>query len=270
MKHLLIVTVVCLLAAGTAWADTVINLDDFETDTGDWTGATRVASGTGGVTSAGGSYHATTGSQAYTYFGGYSSVFPSDGFLTSIDIYLDVDGGYSNDTRFDWDSAVSKQNGDHLRDFIFNAGFYNDSDSTGSGNRFVVSASNNSSPGSAYPKNPGRDPYAITSTGWYTFEHKFYDDGGVLAADLSIYDDAGVLQHQWTLSDSGDLISTVVGGNRYGWFSDQDFSALAFDNVVLKTLDAAVVPLPAAAWMGLVLLAGLGGIRRLRGRRVRG
>jgi hypothetical protein len=73
---------------------------------------------------------------------------------------LNVAGGWANDTRFDFSSAINNAAGTHLSDFIFNAGFYNDTDgSPGSGtSRFVISASFNSQPGSAFAKNPGFDP----------------------------------------------------------------------------------------------------------------
>src|SRR5438045_9109511 len=88
----------------------------------------------------------------------------------------------------------------HRRDFVFNAGFYTDTDATGSGPRFVISASNNAGRGGAFPKNPGRMPYTIYKEGWYTFEHRFRDNGfGVLAVDLTIKDTTGVPLMTWTL-----------------------------------------------------------------------
>ena len=101
--------------------------------------------------------------------------------------------GYANDTRFDWSSAINDPNCNHRRDFVFNAGFYNDTDSTGAGPRFVISASNNAGRSGAFPKNPGRMPYTVTAEGWYTFEHRFRDNGfGVLAVDLTLKNFAGV------------------------------------------------------------------------------
>ncbi len=212
----------------------------FETDTAGWTGATRVPSGTNGVSSKQGSFHAevtgsgvagTESSSAYTNWGGYNSPFPTNGYVTSIDIYLDLAAASGNDARFDFTSAINTPAGGHRRDFAFNGGYYNDTDSTGSGPRFVFSASNNTNRANSYPKNPGRAPYAITTTGWYTFVHHFYDSGGgVLAVDLSIVDAGGNVLTTWTLSDPSDIIGTTVGGNRYGWFANNEFSFLAIDN----------------------------------------
>jgi hypothetical protein len=229
-----------VLAAAIPALAAIHYFQGFETDTFDWTGATRVASGTHSIASAAGAFHAEVASDAFTRFGGYESTFPAGGYTTSIDVYLNVDPGNANDTRFDWDSSINDSTGAFRRDFIFNAGFYNDNDTTGSVPRFVISASNNSSAGSAYPKNPGRDPFTITATGWYTFEHHFYDKGlGVLAVDLKISTLSGAPLHTWTLSDPSDVIGTTVGGHRYGWFDFQQFPILAIDDVSLLSFNEA-------------------------------
>jgi hypothetical protein len=153
-----------------------------------------------------------------------------------------------------------------LRDFIFNAGFFNDSDgSPGSGtNRFIISASNNSQPGSAYAKNPARGPIAIAQTGWYTFEHYFYDDGGVLAVDMSIYTAGGTLVNSWTLSNPADLLAGV-GGNRYGWVDYNKIRSLAIDNSELILGARQVIPEPGTmSLLGLGLFAVAAARRRRR------
>ena len=164
----------------------------FETDTFDWSGVTRVVSGTNGVTSAAGDWHAeaaftaapgTTGD--FTRFGGYESTFPAGGYTTSVDVYLNVDAGNANDTRFDWSSAINDPAGNHRRDFVFNAGFYNDSDATGSVPRFVINAGNNATRSGAFPKNSGS--FSITTTGWYTFEHHFRNAGFILHHEYELF-----------------------------------------------------------------------------------
>jgi hypothetical protein len=217
----------------------------FEVDTYDWSGATRVASGNNGVTSAAGDFHAEAAytaapgtSDAFTKFGGYESTFPAGGYTTSVDVYLNVAAGNPNDTRFDWSSAISTPANTHRRDFVFNAGFYNDSDATGSVPRFVINASNNATRSGAFPKNSGS--ISITTTGWYTLEHHFRNAGlGVLAVDLSISTLGGAPLKTWTLSDPSDIIGTTVGGHRYGWIVIQEFPVLAIDNVSLLSVNQA-------------------------------
>jgi len=264
--------VLCCLVFSSPAGAAPIFFNGFEADITGWSifggsyNPTRVASGTNGIPSADGSWHAQTSTAAGNW-GGYAlnpacaanacaaGGFPTGGYKTSVDIYLDVDGSWADNTRFDFDSAINRQDGTHLRDFIFNAAFFSSADVTGPGagtNRFVVSASNNSQPGSAYAKNPDKSPIAITETGWYTFEHTFRDDGGALAVDMRIYDDTNALVNSWTLSDPTDLIATVVGGNRYGWFNYNEFSVLAFDNTSLET-----IPEPTTV---LLLGAGVAGL----------
>ena len=217
----------------------------FEVDTYDWSGVTRVGSGASGVTSAAGDFHAQADTVAapnttsdFTKFGGYESTFPAGGYTTSIDVYLNVDAGNPNDTRFDWSSAINKPDGTHRRDFVFNAGFYNDSDATGTGPRFVINASTNATRSGAFPKNSGS--FTIPTTGWYTLEHHFRNAGlGVLAVDLSISTLAGAPLKTWTLSDPTDIIGSTVGGHRYGWIVIQEFPILVIDNVSLLSVNQA-------------------------------
>ena len=240
-----VITIILLAVASPSYA---AFFQGFETDTNGWTGATRVATTTHGIPSKTGAFHAEDRSAgSFTRWGGYSKTFPPGGYTTSVDIYLDISAPYmtdsmlprltpyANDTRFDWSSAINTPSCAHRRDFVFNAGFYTDIDATGAGPRFVISASNNAGRGNAFPKNPGRMPYTIVAEGWYTFEHRFRDNGfGVLAVDLTIKNAAGVPLMMWTLSDPSDVIGSTVGGNRYGWFATNEFSpALAFDNSAL-------------------------------------
>ncbi len=266
--------------AGSVATASTLYSNGFETDISGWFTPTRVPSGTGGITSASGSFHATTaaGSSDFTRWGGYNygagnavpTVFQE--YFTSVDIYLDVDGGWANNTRLDFSSAINNAAGIHLSDFIFNGGFFNDAGAPGSGNRFVFSASNNSQPGSAFAKNPARAPVAISTEGWYTFQHHFYNLGGFLAVDMTITDSLNALVASWSFNPSAPVGFNAafaiagVGGNRYGWFDFSEFSTLAFDNSELSA-----VPEPGTM---ILLGAGLVGIaakfRNKKHRSIRG
>jgi hypothetical protein len=208
----------------------------------------RVPSGTDGITAASGGYFAEAAQNSYggpltqsTRLGGYTSTFPTGGFSTSIAIYLKMSAATgSNDLRFDWSSAITDTSGTHRRDFIFNVG----TDPT-TADHFVMSASNNA-PG--WPANPGRDPFTVSTSGWYTFKNTFVDDGtGVLADHMSVLDAGGTTLHSWTLSDPTDIIGTTVGGNRYGWLVDNDFAKLALDDVTRSGRCTSVCYVDAAA-----------------------
>lgn len=298
MKNIRIMAVGVLIfvagAVNTAQAEPFFN--GFEVDDTCWVDVTRVASGGGalGVSSATGGWHAETlldGPEGYVFtrWGGYgddddcdsvagSLLFPEGGYGTSVDVYLDVDVGAANDSRIDYSSAINNEVGNHRRDFIFHCGFYSDdrtADGLGSGNRYICSVSNNS-PG--WPANPARDPVVVaTESGWYSLRHYFYDDGtGTLAVDLGIFASDGTLIKAWTLSDPADVINSTVGGNRYGWFINQGWGAMAIDNTLRVTggpvgitavgeyKPVPVLSLPAAAILVLLtMVAGAVGIRRL-------
>lgn len=261
MKVTNLVLVGLLVCAGAGKAQAAIEYSNgFEVDTNDWASTTRVGTGTGGVPSADGAFHGVASAGAFTRWDGYNFgagavPTPFQEYRTSVDIYLNVGGGAANDTRFDFTSAINNAAGTHLRDFAFNVGFYNDASAPGSGNRFVVSASNNVGRSGAYPKNPERDPFAIASTGWYTFENSFRNVGGFLVGDLSIFDSANSLIHSWTLTTTDAIAG--VGGNRYGWFPYNEFGSVPIDNALMVTADTGVVPEPLSlmVWVGLAFAA---------------
>lgn len=248
------------IAAGSA-SGTTLYSQDFEANTDGWFDyggtLTRVPTSTGGITSAGGGYHAVV-TGAYTAWGGYNFGAGSvpttfQPYRTALDIYLDTTLTAPDDSRFDYSSAISDSDGQHRRDFVMTGGFYVDGQTQETS--FIFSASNNT-PG--WPKNPNSDPYQIATSGWYTIEHTYYDNGGVLAVDMSIGVSGGATLHTWTLSNASDDIS-LIGGNRYGWMLniDSDLGGLAIDNTEMATLGQAAVPEPLTL---TALLAGLGGL----------
>jgi hypothetical protein len=225
----------------------------FESNTAGWFNfeggtITRVPSGStsnyaNGVTAAAGSYYARLGIDPtpdsctfgggtapiyygpYTRWGGYSAIFPPGGYTTGVDIYLDVPYAQSHpDTRFDWDSAISNTTGGFRRDFVFNVG----TDSLG----FVISGSNNATRCGANPADPGNTPLHITISGWYTFKHTFSGvSGGPLTVTMTVSPSgSNTPLGTWVRSDLTDIIDQTVGGNRYGWFVQNEFDGLAIDN----------------------------------------
>jgi hypothetical protein len=252
-----IALVVALPAVVSADAPPGPYFNGFETNTAGWSpfsGGTitrrpdfyspGVGAYASGVDSAEGGYHARLGIDPMphtcpsgggpqpvyrgpvTDWGGYSAIFPTGGYRTGVDIYLDVQWAQTHfDRRFDWSSAINRTNGMHLRDFMFNAG----TDPLG----FVISAGFNGDRCSSFPANPGNQPIHITTSGWYTFEHSFTGvTGGPLVVVMRILDANGVPVPgaSWVRSVPTDTIGTMVGGNRYGWFVQNEIDQLAIDN----------------------------------------
>ncbi|WP_082099674.1 S-layer homology domain-containing protein [Demequina maris] len=167
--------------------------------------------------------HASAG-KVSTVYGGSATYFPNAGYTTSADFYLDKGAPLG---QFAWDSSVNGTDGALQRDFIFVAG------SNGSGTWRVDTT------GSAATSSPYRSSYSgnaisITESGWYTFRHRFYAEGGRLYAEMTVRDASGATLGTWTRGgNAGDLIPTLVGGSREGWLINNSYADLRMDNVVL-------------------------------------
>jgi hypothetical protein len=193
----------------------------FETSTDGWLDAnstwyglaTRVLSGTNGIASSKGSYHAIfegdADSAPFTRFDAYRSVWPGT-WTAEIDVYLDP--AWASGTGFDYSVAATNSVGGHLRDFIFHV-----TKDTSTGKLFVAGSNNTNYAPREDLENINH--YEVGSAGWYTFQHIFRDQGGALAVDLNLLDANGSLLFTETRFNAADLIPTVVGGNRYGWFT---------------------------------------------------
>lgn len=184
---------------------------------GEWTGSsqtlTRVASGTHGIGSKNGNFHAEVKPgraqapfgqlTASTLWGGYSSEFPQGGYETAVDIYLDPSVG---DGFFRYSSAINKAT----------CGFHTEAIFRGqkSGSTFTVSQD-------------GNDPITIQSADkdWYTFRHLFRVVSGAVNITMELRHGNNLI-HSWPVTGSSDL----AGGNRYGWFPENTFPFLAIDN----------------------------------------
>jgi hypothetical protein len=259
----------------------------FETNTSNWFDLTNGGDGSitrqqsgytnsggyaNGISSASGTWHARlSGSPCFTglsqdcegpftRWGGYNQTFPVGGYRSQIDIYLDVTWAAAHpDARFDFSSAINNSAGTFLRDFVFNAGTNRPIDTTnGFAPGFFINASTNAFRSGAFPENtcpspstaPNicRLPVHITTSGWYTFRHTFRIDAGSLAVDMDIFNSSGGTVAQWTIH-SGDAMS-AVGGNRYGWFANEEIPDLAIDNSQRTGLNISLAPATATNTVG--------------------
>ena len=204
---------------------------DFEVDAGGWVGPVSVVT-TDPSGAASGSNYAVVEEGAFTRFGSYSSEF-AGGYTTRIAIYIDVN--WVDGQGFDYSVASSTQNaelassaGGFRRDFIFHA----TKDASGA---VLINASNNAGSGPRGDLAALSDTASITASGWYTFEQTFRDNGdGTLAVDFKVLDGSSTPLFEKTLNQASDVLDTVVGGNRYGWFVNNTVTdGLKIDSVSL-------------------------------------
>jgi len=215
----------------------------------------RVGSGSGGITSRNGLFHAelrpplpdapATTRGAFTRLGGYASSFDG-GFIVEVDVYLDLTdpqvlSGVNADYGFDVASAVNTQAGGHRRDFIFHA-------ASNTAGQILIGSSNttNFAPRGDLAGGPHQ---VITTSGWYGFQWVYRDAGdGTLAVDTNLLDAGGSVIWTRTLNNITDVIATQIGGNRYLWFLFHETDRLPIDNSRINTgvleADYASTPAP--------------------------
>lgn len=206
-------------ATGTVWEQGFEEHTDGWIDSNNgWYGvAERVSSGTNGIDSAEGDWHAiftqSDETGPFSRFDNYRDSW-SGPWTAEVAVYLDpalMDPGEG----FDYSVAATHDGGGHLRDFIFHV-----TKDTSTGD-LLIGGSNNTN---FDPREDleNHNHYRVTEAGWYTLQHAFYDDGGVLAADLNLLDVDNNLLFTETRSQGSDTIPGVVGGNRYAWFTNID------------------------------------------------
>lgn len=233
MRKTFVATAAMLITVGTAGAASATAGWDqgFETDTAGWQDSSngwygtieRVGSGTDGISSAEGGYHAVVngggGSAPFSDFGGYEDEWPGD-YVAEVDVYLDP--SWPAGAGFDYAVAASGSDGNHQRDFIFHV-----TSDTSTGD-LLVGGSNNTS-FTAREDLETLNHAVVDQAGWYTLQHVFYDAGGVLAVDLNLLDSTGSVVFTETRTTEQDAIGEI-GGNRYGWFTFATVEDLAIDN----------------------------------------
>lgn len=202
----------------TAWQQDFSVDDAGWSDSDDaWYGSVAVSGGkatmTGDVTTA-----------PFSGFDMYRDVWPGD-WMAEIDVYLDP--AWPTGEGFDYSVAANGSDGAHQRDYIFHVGTVEDEGDV-VGKALLVNGSNNAdfTTNSFKLLNDNSGNYfEVTTAGWYTLQHVFYNDGGSLSVDLNLLDSGGTVLWTATRSNGADTIPGEVGGNRYGWFTHIDVAA---------------------------------------------
>ena len=165
----------------------------------------------------------------FTRLGGYRSA-DDLGFVTSVQVYLDTN--MLAGEGFSYSVAANGPDNAHQRDFVFHI-----AKDTSTGDLLV--GTDNGSDFQPHENLEDSTHAVISTSGWYTFEHKFYEnEAGDIEVAMHVYDSLGASVFSETRSNVSDDFLTEYGGNRYGWFTNVDVTGgIAIDNASLATLD---------------------------------
>jgi hypothetical protein len=176
--------------------------------------------GTDGCTPPGSEYC----SGPYVLYGlGTDSVFPANGFTSSIEVYIDPAWATSHPGQvFDWDVSLNDTTGNFLVDEVFNfcseaGGWY-------------VSTSQNAG---GCVTDGGT---LLTTAGWYTLKHDFSPLNGTVYVTFTTLDPSGATVYNLARPVTTQVGSQPVastGGPNYGWFPDEDVLGLPVARISL-------------------------------------
>ena len=203
-------------AAQTAWNQGFESNTSgwFDTSTGWYGSVTQVPSGTNGIASSEGASHAIfegdASSAPFSRFDMYRDTWTGNYAARTV-IYLDP--AWALGEGFDYAVASNGSDGSHQRDFIFHV-----TKDTSTGD-LIVAGSNNTNFAPREDLDTLANHYVVPAAGWYTFEHAFRNEAGILAVDLNLYDPSGTLLFTETRTNPADTIPAEVCGNRYAWFT---------------------------------------------------
>jgi len=170
------------------------------------------------------------GTGPFTRFDGYRDTFV-DGLTAEVKVYLDT--SWNTGEGFDYSVAANNQANNHLRDFIFHIIKTDDG--------LFVGADNNGNTGENLNSNP-TGKTEVATTGWYTLQHVFSKTSGPdasLVVTMNLVNDLGVVVFSEVRNSPADLIDTIVGGQRYGWFNRIEVAdGIIIDDLALRDVDS--------------------------------
>ncbi len=157
----------------------------------------------------------------YVCYGGTcaQSVFPTNGFTSSIKIYIDPVWAAANPGQnLDWDVGLNNTFGNYLND----NGFTMCTTSAGGGGFYLsLNQFSSCSPTSQ----------ELTAAGWYTFTQVFQPVAGSVVVTYSVTPPTGPV---WTSVVNTGLATSATGGPSYGWLADEDILGLPVSQISMK------------------------------------
>jgi len=159
---------------------------------------------------------------------GNDIVFPTNGFTTSIKMYVDAGWAEANPGNVvDWDTGTQTSTGNYEEDFVI------DLCSTATG--WEVSWENGSGGCGASPGSP--DPEYLTTSGWYTLQMYFSNQAGTVFVTYAVLSDGSTgnspATQVWSYTENSGIATSSSGGPLYGWLPTEDVSGLPLAQIRL-------------------------------------
>ena len=171
----------------------------------------------------------------FSRLGGYRLDL-SGGIQTTMRVYLNP--SWESGEGFDVSLAANGKDGQHRRDFVFHVA------KDASTNQLLIGAGNNTD--FSVPQDLEDGSHGVVgSFGWHNFVWNMYQGSdGALEVAMSVYDRSDRYIFTKVISDPSDTIDSLVGGNRYLWFTNIDVAGgIGVDDIALSTVDTNPVQL---------------------------
>jgi hypothetical protein len=158
---------------------------------------------------------------------GNDTVFPTNGFTTTIKTYVDAGWGDTNTGNVvEWDTGLETSTGNYEEDFVI------DLCSTATG--WEVTWENGSGGCGATAGTP--NPEYLNTSGWYTLQMNFTNLAGTVYVSYAVLSDGTTGQTNpgtqvWSYTENTGIATASSGGPLYGWLPTEDVSGLPLAQV---------------------------------------
>lgn len=236
-----LLTLILLTLALTSKAyalDTSVWFQGFETDASGWIDydnlfegiIERVPSNTNSIKSAQGNWHAIVNERELDYQGPLSwfDVFRKNwigNWTAEVDVYLDPNWNLGE--GFEYAVAIADA---RPYEWILNFYAFHISKDISTG-KLLVGATDEAIYGIVKQDLEDYPHKEIKKAGWYTLQHKFYDNNGFLIVEMNLLDSEGDEIFSKKYENPDYTIPDVVGGNMYSQFINiESEDGIAIDN----------------------------------------